>query len=302
MSSLTTAMWVHGLIAQAEYPVHSEVVKGWGKEFAGHWISNWFHIPITTPAMLEGVRPKLANVSVFYKTDGAVVSALHVYDGPNKVREFDVVPPLEGDHSASIDSSNTWEIDPPIEMKLGLGISILVTNKYYKESEAQEVQGGDETNPYEESAAKKVSITKFPISVLFTAAGADFQVPGPSEAKSGPGTNTLLPNQNLVRGQSLFSNNGLYRLDFNSDGNLILYNISDPQNHLFDAHTYAPAGIIADAKCIMQGDGNLVVWRQGMGAIWDSETWDHPGAYLRVEDDGKIYIVDPVNRIWHKPD
>ncbi len=295
MSSLTTAMWVHGLIAEAEYPVQT-VVKGWGKEFVGHRNSNWFHIPITTPAILEGDRPKLANVYVFYKTDGAVINALHVYDGPTKLREFTIDPPVEGDHSVSIDTSNTWEIYPPLEINYGLGISILVTNKSYKESEAQ---GTDDTDPYKISAANKVSLSQAAASVLFTAAGADFEVPAPLEP--GPGSNTLLPNSKLPRGSWLESSNGMYRLEFNSDGKLILYNISDPQNHLFETNTYAPAGSGIDAYCLMQGDGNFIVWRQGMGPIWDSETWDHPGAFLRVEDDGKVYIIDPVSRIWHEP-
>ncbi len=293
MSGLTS-MWVHGLMAEAEYPVQKTVVKGWGKEFVGHRNSNWFHVPITTPAILEDVRPKLANVSVFFKTDGTVIRAIHVYDGSTKAGEIPIETPVEGDHSASIDESNTWPIEPPLEIKYGLGISIFVTNKYYKESDAQ---GADDTNPYMESAANKASFTKEATSVLFTAAGADFEVPGTLQ----PEPDTLLPNLILSRGMSKESKNGLYKLEFNTEGNLIFYNTADPDNHLFETNTYAPAGIVADAKCTMQGDGNLVISRTGNNNMWDSKTAGHPGAFLRVEDDGKVSIIDPVNRIWHMP-
>ncbi len=295
MLTLTTAMWVHGLIAEAEYPV-DVVVKGWGKEFVGHHSSNWFHIPITTPAILEGDRPKLANVHVLYKTNGTVIKALHIYNGPTKVQEIPIDPPLEGDHSVSIDASNSWVIYPPLDINYGLGISIFVTNKYYKGSQAQGVVA---TSPGKKSAAKKSTFTKEAVSILFTAAGADFEAPGPVEP--GPGPDTLYPNLNLVRGSWLESKNGKYRLEFDSNGNLFLYNVSDPQTHLFETNTYAPAGLVADANCHME-DGSLVVWRSGMGIIWNSETGGHPGAFLRVEDGGKVSIIDPVNRIWRKPD
>lgn len=301
--SLKTAMWVHGLITQAENPVHAEVVKGWGKEFVSHWMSNWFHIPFTTPAILEDIRPKLEQVYVFYKTDGAVINAVHIYDGPFKVKAFDDIA-VEGDHSEKSDEFNTWDIDPPLEMNFGLGISLLVTNKLYKNNEAQgePLPSVDvETNPYEVSAAKKVSISKVLASVLFTAAGADFQVPGPDIQCDGPGTNMLLPNHCLVRGSSLISNNGMYELVFDSKGDVVLYNKSDG-SVIYHSGTYAPAGIVPDAYLRMQGDGNLVVERSGMGTIWASGTEGHPGAFLRVEDDGKIEIIDPVNRLWHRPE
>ena len=47
---------------------------------------------------------------------------------------------------------------------------------------------------------------------------------------------------------------------------------------------------------VMQPDGNLVVYN-GLGAtgtaVWSTNTWGHPGAFLRVQDDGNIVLVAP---------
>jgi hypothetical protein len=151
--ALKAAMWVHGTIVEAEFPVLTVSRKGWGTSFTGHELTtNWFHIPIITPVILDDIRPLLAKVFVFYRATNARITNLHVYDGAKKVKSLDALN-LSGDHSISIDASNNWDVTPPLGIKFGLSISVGV--EFLKPATA--------TNPSAE--------------ILFTSAGADFQKP-----------------------------------------------------------------------------------------------------------------------------
>lgn len=149
--TLKAAIWVHGTIVEAEDPT-SVKRMGWGAQFAGRNLQNqldWFHIPLTTPVILDGVRPELGKIIVFYKTANCIVRSVNIFDGPTKVWAADDLN-LAGDHSAELDESNTWIIDPPILIKFGLGISVGVSF-------------GFQSSP--------------PGNILFTSAGADFLTP-----------------------------------------------------------------------------------------------------------------------------
>jgi len=127
-----TARWVHGTAFEAEYPdrlVRRER-KGWGSSFfMKPGTTNWFHIAIPTPALIDGVRPLLSRIFVLYgasrgagATFGSTLTDVHVYDGKNKVWGFD--GERDGGHTGSIDSDNTFSIDPPLTIYSGLGISV----------------------------------------------------------------------------------------------------------------------------------------------------------------------------------
>jgi hypothetical protein len=147
--ALKAAMWVHGTIVEPEYPPLYAVRRGWGTHFGGaHGTTNWFHIPITTPVILDGVRPRLVKVFVFFHGSGGYINQLHVYDGRSLVKTLTDL--RGGDHSGWIEPENTWEITPPLEIRLGLGICVSVSFI---------------TNPQN------------PGEILFTTAGADFEVP-----------------------------------------------------------------------------------------------------------------------------
>jgi len=157
--ALKAAAWVHGTIVEVENPgllapIISMWKRGWGTHFWGKEESyNWFHIPFTTPVIVDNIRPTLAKVFVFYKTDGwAKITNVHVYDGPRKVKTFEGLA-LSGDHSTAIDASNSWVINPPIQIMYGLGLSV-----------------GVEFGPVDNAGMPWPEI-------LFTAAGADFQTP-----------------------------------------------------------------------------------------------------------------------------
>jgi hypothetical protein len=100
----------------------------------------------------------------------------------------------------------------------------------------------------------------------------------------------LMPNQMLVPGQSVTSQNGGYSLVMQPDGNLVLYKGGKA---LWSSNT----GGKAVSKAVMQCDGNLVVYGFPK-ALWESKTAGSPGAYLVVQDDGNTVIYKPHVALW----
>ncbi|MGW2402543.1 hypothetical protein ACWCYY_38955 [Kitasatospora sp. NPDC001664] len=50
---------------------------------------------------------------------------------------------------------------------------------------------------------------------------------------------------------------------------------------------------------IMQNDGNLVLYRKSDGrAIWASGTWNRPGSYAYMDEDGVLFVADDNNLHW----
>ena len=105
---------------------------------------------------------------------------------------------------------------------------------------------------------------------------------------------TLSANQSLGKGQSLSSCNGLARLIFQNDGNVVLYKYTGQA--LWNTGTYNRP----DAnRLVMQGDGNFVLYSNSNQAIWNSGTYRYPGAVLRVQDDRNMVIYATNNAaVW----
>ncbi len=96
----------------------------------------------------------------------------------------------------------------------------------------------------------------------------------------------MQPGEVLYPDQSITSASGRYRFIYQDDGNLVLY---DGGTALWASGTDGrPVGV-----CIMQGDGNLVIYARGGDPIWSSDTWQHPGSRLVVQDDGNVVIYRP---------
>ena len=95
----------------------------------------------------------------------------------------------------------------------------------------------------------------------------------------------LRPGARLLSGQSLTSTNGRYRLLYQSDVNLVLYD---------DVARTAPwasntAGTTA-GQAVMQTDGNFVIY-DGQGKDrWATATAGNANAYLLVQNDGNIVV------------
>ena len=153
------AMWVPGYVAQAEFPGNTRLrlVNGvpWtdvtglrvgsGAFFRGAANQfNWFHFAIPTPVITDDRRVTLDRVFVLYNaTPGSRIEAVHVWDGPNRIRNYDGLN-LTGNHSGAIDGSNNWA-GGGRPVFWGIGISVLV--RFTSESNIHfTTAGGDFTS------------------------------------------------------------------------------------------------------------------------------------------------------------
>jgi len=126
---IKAAMWVHGNVVEVENPKPTLKVVRWGagsrfEESKDDKVEYWFHIPIPTPVILDGVRPPLNKIFISYNNKGAAVvyaNEIHIWDGGSKkgwVWKTDSVDPKP--------RPKEWVIDPPITIHYGLGISVKV--------------------------------------------------------------------------------------------------------------------------------------------------------------------------------
>ena len=100
--------------------------------------------------------------------------------------------------------------------------------------------------------------------------------------------NGILPSgARLHSGESIWAPGGDFYLACQKDGNLVLYRQGNP---LWSSGTYG----MAVRECVMQTDGNLVLYGYSRETVWASNTPGNPGAFLAVQDDGNVVIYRPV--------
>jgi hypothetical protein len=116
-------------------------------------------------------------------------------------------------------------------------------------------------------------------SIVVVVAGL-MSVASVADAKDSLGSNEV-----LNKGASLTSNNGVYSLACQEDGNLVLY-LKGGARALWASNTNGRA----ITGCIMQDDGNLVLYAHSGRPVWATGTHGHPGASLVVQDDGNVVI------------
>ncbi len=123
--------------------------------------------------------------------------------------------------------------------------------------------------------------------------------PPPAPGGSGgggapPGTagGTFVAGESLQPGESVRSADDRFRLTFETDGNLVLYDEWDVRRwESRTQHQYL-------GYVLMQFDGNLVIYDAWDSAVWSTGTHGSPGSYLVVQNDGDVvvYNVDGVPR------
>ena len=98
--------------------------------------------------------------------------------------------------------------------------------------------------------------------------------------------NGVMPQGNqLGIGAALESPNKRFRLDMQSDGNLVLY--KEPEHRpIWHTNTVGRGGFRAN----LQHDGNFVVYTESSVPIWNSRTQDIGENYLMMQDDGNLVI------------
>jgi len=119
------AVWTHGNALTIENPENlaGAVRFGWGTDVtmqAGK--GSWFHIPLASPVIADGVRTQLQRVFVLFKNESGSINNVHVYDGAGKFREINGIA-LRGDHRSNLDGTNTIELPQAHTVLWGIGIS-----------------------------------------------------------------------------------------------------------------------------------------------------------------------------------
>ena len=104
----------------------------------------------------------------------------------------------------------------------------------------------------------------------------------------------------LNTGDLLFSATRAFQLSMQGDGNLVLYAIDDstlPVDIRKGQYTKVIWASMTNGKAVdgsgvqMQNDGNLVIYNNHSQPIWNSGTQNHPGAFLRCQDDGNLVVL-----------
>jgi hypothetical protein len=96
----------------------------------------------------------------------------------------------------------------------------------------------------------------------------------------------------LATDDYLESCDGRFTLYMQPDGNLVLYR--NGHGALWSSGTAGNTGAVT----YMQGDGNLVVYSAGGRALWSTGTQGHPSAQLWVHDDGNMVIWEGSGALW----
>jgi hypothetical protein len=100
-------------------------------------------------------------------------------------------------------------------------------------------------------------------------------------------------NESFSRRKSFTSNNGLFTLNFQKDGNLVIYRVRD-KKPLWASSTGSKNAF----SCIFQSDGNLVIYDLDKNALWSSGT-EGRGSYLQLQNDGNLVIYNDINvALW----
>jgi hypothetical protein len=109
---------------------------------------------------------------------------------------------------------------------------------------------------------------------------------------------TLRAGTSLVAGQALTSTGGRYRLVYQSDGNLVLYDSLDGA-----AQWQSGTGGTSTGNVAMQSDGNVVMYDAQGTVLWTTGTAGNANAILVVQTDGNLVVYSPnVQALWTRHD
>lgn len=109
-----------------------------------------------------------------------------------------------------------------------------------------------------------------------------------------PNGSELTPGDRMLPGQAIWSPDRSYRLIYQSDGNLVLY---DDKGGSKDTWANDRMGS-ALGYAVLQRDGNFVVYDELNNPVWASGTDGHKDCILRLRNDGILALYDGNTVIW----
>jgi hypothetical protein len=119
--------------------------------------------------------------------------------------------------------------------------------------------------------------------------------------------NTLNPGEQLTIGQQLQSDNGLYALVMQQDGNLVLYEgiTGSTGTAVWATNTNNPQSLARPVRAVMQPDGNFVLYSAQNNPVWAVGTAQNvgttivSGSRLVLQNNRNLILRSPQNtRVW----
>jgi Matrixin/PKD domain len=105
----------------------------------------------------------------------------------------------------------------------------------------------------------------------------------------------LLSGARLISGQYIQSPNGGYRLIYQGDGNLVLYNTTTNAAVWWTGTTGTPG------QFILQTDGNLVIYNSASSALWFTATPGNSNTFFAIQNDGNVVLYTAAGvPLWHR--
>jgi hypothetical protein len=114
--------------------------------------------------------------------------------------------------------------------------------------------------------------------------GSRSAAPSPPPPTPSASASLLASGAMLLPGASIQSPNGQFRLIYQTDGNLVIYNAAG--NPVWHTNTYGTS----PGRAHMQPDGNFVVYNSSGQPLWHTFTYGRNGASLAMQDDGNLVI------------
>lgn len=122
--------------------------------------------------------------------------------------------------------------------------------------------------------------------------------PGPVPAPAPVPTvrNVLPAGSRMMPGQTLISPEGRFRLVYQGDGNLVLYDDALQTPLWWSGTSGRSAGLVG-----MQGDGNLVIYDAAVNPLWMSGTAANANARLVLQSDSNLVVYTADGRaVWDR--
>ena len=108
--------------------------------------------------------------------------------------------------------------------------------------------------------------------------------------------NVLAAGARMTPGQSLSSPDGRFRLLYQGDGNLVLYDDALQTPVWWSGTNGRSAGLVG-----MQGDGNLVIYDAAVTPLWMTGTATNASARLVLQSDGNLVVYTADGRpVWDR--
>lgn len=106
---------------------------------------------------------------------------------------------------------------------------------------------------------------------------------------------SLGPNECLAPGEFLTSSNGCFKLILQGDGNLVIYRQSNGK-----ATWSSKTSRTCTNRACMQGDGNFVTYDCSNKATWASKTSKKEGSWVVMQNDGNlvVYAWQSFRALW----